>query len=168
VPAYVIGRRWDYLAWNKAARVVITDFDQIPSEARNHLWLTFNDPRRRELFADWESSARTVVAKFRTDHARHLGDPAFEELVEALRQSSREFCRAWKRHEVATAIGGRKELRHPEAGPLSFEHAAFHPVDEPEQRLILYSPVPGTGTAEKVEQLCAELGESPELALAAS
>src|SRR5581483_6661585 len=168
VPAYVIGRRWDYLAWNKAARVVITDFDQIPSEARNHLWLTFNDPRRRELFADWESSARTVVAKFRTDHARHLGDPAFEELVEALRQSSREFCRAWKRHEVATAIGGRKELHHPQAGTLSFEHAAFHPVDEPEQRLILYSPVPGTGTAEKVEQLCAELADSPELALAAS
>jgi transcriptional regulator with XRE-family HTH domain len=166
-PAYVVGRRMDYLAWNLAARVVITDFEGVPPEARNHLWLTFNDPRRRELFADWDAAARTLVAKFRADHARHLGDPAFEQLVQALRDSSRDFCRAWKRHEVAQTIGGRKQLHHPVAGTLVFEHAAFHPVDEPEQRLILYSPVPGTGTAEKVEQLCAEVGETPELALAA-
>jgi hypothetical protein len=52
------------------------------------------------------------------------------------------------------------------AGTLLFEHSAFHPVDEPEQRLILYSPVPGTGTAEKIAELCAEVGETPELALA--
>jgi hypothetical protein len=106
---------------------------------------------------DWEASARNCVAKFRVDHARHLGDPAFEELVSALRATSRDFCRAWKRHEVGWSSGGRKELRHPDAGTLQFEHQAFHPTDEPEQRLILYTPVPGTGTAEKLERLCAEL-----------
>ena len=155
-PAFVLGRRWDYLAWNRAASAVLTDFDRLPASARNHLWLMFNDPRRRELMGDWEEGARICVAKFRADHARYLGDPAFEALIAALRQTSREFCRAWKRHEVAHSGSGRKELHHPEAGTLSFEHAAFHPVDEPEQRLILYSPVPGTGTAEKLEALCAE------------
>lgn len=164
LPAFVIGRRWDYLAWNLAARVVICDLDEIPPQARNHLWLMFTDPRRRELMTDWEAAARVAVAKFRADHARHLDDPAFDHLVQALRQASREFCRAWKRHEVAQAVNGRKELHHPLAGPLVFEHAAFHPVDEPEQRLILYTPVPGTGTAEKVEELCAEAGSGRQLA----
>lgn len=153
-PAYVLGRRWDILAWNRAACAVVSDFGAIPTRARNHLWLMFMDPARREMMPDWEQSARICAAKFRADHARHLGDPAFEELVSSLRQNSREFCRLWKRHEVASSGAGRKELRHPQVGPLSFEHAVFHPVDEPEQRLVLYSPVPDTGTAEKLEELC--------------
>ena len=48
------------------------------------------------------------MAKFRADSAAHLGDPSFEELIQALRQSSPEFCKAWKRHEVARAGEGRK------------------------------------------------------------
>jgi transcriptional regulator with XRE-family HTH domain len=166
-PAFVLGRRWDYLAWNRAAAAVICDFEQVPPSARNHLWLMFNDPRRRELMADWDASARICVAKFRADHARHLGDPAFEELIGALRQTSREFCRAWKRHEVAQSGTGRKELNHAEAGLLIFEHAAFHPVDDPEQRLILYSPVPGTATAEKLEELCRRAAVAGEELVAA-
>jgi transcriptional regulator with XRE-family HTH domain len=168
--AYVLGRRWDVLAWNQAARAVICDFEAIDPPSRNHLWLMFTDPTRRELMPDWEASSRNAVAKFRTDHARHLGDPSFEELVSSLRATSRDFCRAWKRHEVGFSSGGRKELRHPEAGALSFEHAAFHPTDEPEQRLILYTPIPGTGTAQKLQELCAALSErdraqTPQLAL---
>src|SRR5579871_2678420 len=161
-PAYVIGRRWDYLAWNRAACALLCDFDAIPATQRNHLWMMFVDPLRRELMTDWEASARTCVAKFRADHARHLDDPAFEELVQALRGASRDFCRFWKRHEVARTGSGRKELHHPQAGPLIFEHAVFHPTDEPEQRLILYTPVPGTGTAEKLEALCAERASGAE------
>lgn len=100
-PAYVLGRRWDYLAWNSAACAVFGDFGQIAPETRNHIWLTFMDPLRREMFGDWEVAARLAAAKFRADSARHLGDPSFEELIHALRRSSPEFCKAWKRHEVA-------------------------------------------------------------------
>jgi transcriptional regulator with XRE-family HTH domain len=153
-PAFVLGRRWDYLAWNRAACAVFGDFDAVSPEARNHVWQLFTDPVRREMMSDWEASARLCVAKFRADHARYIDDPAFEGLVEALRQASREFCRYWRRHEVAYSGAGRKELRHPVAGTLVFEHAAFHPTEEPEQRLILYTPVPGTGTAEKLRELC--------------
>ena len=58
--------------------------------------------------------------KFRAESARYLGDPAFEELIGALRRSSPEFCEAWKRHEVAQSGEGRKDMRHPEVGMLSF------------------------------------------------
>ena len=159
-PAYVIGRRWDYLAWNQATCAVFGDFGAIPKAARNHLWQLFTDPTRRELMADWEQGSRLAAAKFRADSALHIGDPSFDELIGALRQASPEFDKAWKRHEVARQGQGRKQLNHPDAGELLFEHAVFHPTDSPDQRLILYSPVPGSGTAEKLNQL---IDGAPEL-----
>jgi transcriptional regulator with XRE-family HTH domain len=155
-PAYLLGRRWDYLAWNRAACAVFGDYSALPKGARNHLWLTFTDPARRELLTDWEKSTRLLVAKFRADSAHHLGDPAFEQLIESLRNASPEFCKAWKRHEVAHSGTGRKVLNHPVAGPLVFEHAVFHPGDSIEQRLILYTPVPETDTAERLAALLSD------------
>jgi transcriptional regulator with XRE-family HTH domain len=154
-PAFVLGRRWDYLAWNRATSAVFGDLGSIPRAARNHVWLTFMDPTRREMFPDWERSARLVVAKFRADSARHLGDPSFEELIHALRKSSPEFCTCWKRHEVARGGGGRKELRHPVAGTLVFEHAVFGPQEAPQQRLVLYTPLPEADTPAKLAALLA-------------
>jgi transcriptional regulator with XRE-family HTH domain len=165
-PALVLGRRWDYLAWNRAACALFGDLGKVPRPLRNHLWLLFMDPARREMFSDWERGARLSVAKFRADSARHLGDPSFEELIEALRQSSPEFCKAWKRHEVARTGEGRKELRHPLVGMLVFEHAVFHPVEAPEQRLILYTPVAEHDTPAKLERLLEREEFRPPLALA--
>lgn len=154
-PAYILGRRWDYLAWNDAAVALLGDLGAIPRGQRNHAWLTFTDPARRQMFTDWERSSRILVAKFRADSARHLGDPEFEALIKALRDSSPEFCRAWKRHEVTSSGEGRKDLIHPIAGVLSFSHAVFHPQESSEQRLILYSPLPENETAEKLAGLMA-------------
>jgi hypothetical protein len=157
-PAYVLGRRWDYLAWNRAMCALIGDLGNVPRASRNHVWLHFMDPVRRELFPDWQRSSRLLVAKFRADSARHLGDPAFEQLISSLRNSSPEFCREWKRHEVARAGEGRKEINHPVAGRLSFEHAVFNPAEAPDQRLVLYSPVAESDTPAKLAQLMEEFG----------
>jgi hypothetical protein len=162
----VLGRRWDYLAWNRAACALFGDFDSIPKAARNHLWITFMDPKRRDLFPDWEQSARLAVAKFRADSARHIGDPSFEDLIQALRQRSPTFCKMWKRHEVARSGEGRKELNHPDAGTLVFEHAVFHPSEVPEQRLILYTPTPEHDTPRKLAELLDRDPEPMPLAIA--
>jgi MmyB-like transcription regulator ligand binding domain len=50
--AYIIGRRWDYLAWNDAATALLGDFGALPHGARNRVWQTFMDPSRRSLFTD--------------------------------------------------------------------------------------------------------------------
>jgi transcriptional regulator with XRE-family HTH domain len=152
-PAYLIGRRWDYLAWNKAACAIFGDFDQVPRAARNHLWMHFMDPTRREIFPDWSRSARLMAAKFRADHARHIGDPTFEQLVTTLRKSSPEFCRLWGKHEVAQSGPGRKTVNHPVVGTLLFEHAVFNPQETPEQRMILMSPLPDEDTPAKLAGL---------------
>jgi transcriptional regulator with XRE-family HTH domain len=152
-PAFVMGRRWDYLAWNEAAIAIFGDLGAVPKPARNHVWMHFMDAARREMFPDWERSTRLIAAKFRADSARHIGDPEFERLIASLRKSSPEFCRAWKKHEVARSGEGRKTIVHPVVGTLVFEHAVFHPQDAPEQRLILYSPMPDEDTPAKLAQL---------------
>jgi hypothetical protein len=154
-PAFLIGRRWDYLAWNRAFAVVVGDPAELPKGRRNQIWANFMDPARRKLFTDWEVAARSQVARFRADSAQHIGDPGFEELISELRETSPEFADWWRRHEVAGVGAGRKVLRHREAGKLVFEHAVFKLEQTPEQRLILYTPLPIADTAAKLERLMA-------------
>jgi transcriptional regulator with XRE-family HTH domain len=156
-PAYILGRRWDYLAWNRAACALFGDIGAVPENIRNHIWLTFMDPARREMFADWEEASRLMVAKFRADAARNLGDPSFEELEQSLRHASPDFCRAWRRHEVAIHGEGRKVINHPVAGRLVFEHAVLNPQQDPEHRLILFSPASDDDTAAKLATLLASV-----------
>ncbi len=103
-----------------------------------------------------------LVAKFRADSARHLGDPAFEELIGALRQSSPEICKAWKRHEVAVTGEGRKQVHHPQAGLMLFEHAVLHPSIDPELRLILYTPLPEHDSPAKLARLLNRAYQLPQ------
>jgi transcriptional regulator with XRE-family HTH domain len=154
-PAFVLGRRWDYLAWNDATVALFGDLAAVPRPSRNHVWMHFMDPARREMYPDWTRSTRTVAAKFRADSARHIGDPEFEQLISTLRQSSPEFCRAWKKHEVTTSGDGRKEIDHPVVGKMVFEHAVFNPFEAPEQRMVLYTPLPESDTPAKLAQLLA-------------
>ncbi len=149
-PAYLLGRRWDYLAWNRAASVLFGDLAEVPPGKRNQIWLMFTDPARRELLPDWEETARRLTARFRADYAQHVGDPSFDKLVDSLLEVSPEFRKWWPRHEVAASGEGRKEINHPVAGMFVFEHAVFRHAENPEQRLLLYSPVPEGDTAARL------------------
>ena len=64
-PAYVMGRRWDKLAWNDAMTLVFGDLGSLPAKERNTLWSMFTNQRMRQTIPDWESHARHVLAQFR-------------------------------------------------------------------------------------------------------
>jgi hypothetical protein len=140
VPAYVLGRRWDYLCWNRALALVMGDPLDWPPDRRNALWLTFMDPVRRTLTDDFETAARRLLARFRQDHSRNVGDPCFDQLIGELREASPEFRTLWSAHEVRGSGEGRKVLHHPSGRTLIFEHATFRHAESPEQRLLLYTP----------------------------
>jgi transcriptional regulator with XRE-family HTH domain len=161
-PTYLLGRRWDYLAWNRSFERVFS-FQPGPEPlSRNHVWLWFMDPARRTLCSsDWPASGRLLVAKFRADSARNIGDPAYEELISALSSSSPEFRKLWKRHEVAGSGTGRKELTHPTVGPLMFDHAVFNYGESGDQRLVVYAPTCEHDTRAKLARLLEE--EPPAL-----
>jgi transcriptional regulator with XRE-family HTH domain len=158
-PACITGRRFDFLAWNEAHSVVFGDPSEMPDGRRNLVWSIFMDPARRKLHTEWNQGARRLVARFRAQAARYVGDPDFEDLISALQEGSPEFREWWDLHEVASSGVGRKVLKHPEVGKLVFEHAAFSPVDENRDlRFILYTPTNVADTPEKLDKLLRKRG----------
>jgi transcriptional regulator with XRE-family HTH domain len=142
-PAYVLGRRYDYLAWNKAANALFSISDIVSDTsspyARNMIWRLFTSPTTRER-PNWVAVARATLAEFRTASARFPGDPWFEELIEDLKQVSPEFCRWWPHHDVRSALDGHKVIEHPTLGSLEFEHFTLQVLTNPDIRIMIYTP----------------------------
>src|SRR6202453_2779019 len=90
MPSFVLGHRWDVLAWNLSARAFLLDFQRVSADERNLVWLYFTDRALRSLMVDWPTRAQTVIALFRCDYGRHAGDPYFVELVRRLTAISPE------------------------------------------------------------------------------
>jgi len=140
-PAYVTGRRWDVLAWNKAAAEIFA-FDRLAEEDRNTLILVLTKPATRRLFgATWTDEAKRMVALFRATHDLWAEDPAFLDLLRRLREGCPEFAGWWRAHDIRAAAAGRKQLRHPKKGLLTFEHTSFQANDDPALKLVVYTAV---------------------------
>ncbi len=140
-PAYAVGRRWDYLAWNKAADglFAISEASSPSPYAHNLVWRFFTSPTMRER-PNWEQLARGTLAEFRTASARYPGDEWFEELIEDLKQVSPEFCRWWLHHDARSSLDGRKAMEHPTLGHLEFEHLTLQVLNNPDVRIMIYTP----------------------------
>jgi transcriptional regulator with XRE-family HTH domain len=153
-PALITGWRWDVLAWNRAADLVLV-YGALPDGRRNTLWATFMVPGRRRLFRDWELEAAKMVAKFRNEAAAHLHEPACQLLIAELSAESPEFAEFWERRDLHGRTDGLKRLRHPELGDVELEYTTYQVGDQPGLRLCLYTPEPGSRT-ERVLQSAAQ------------
>ena len=99
-PAFAIGSRWDIVAWNEAARLVLYNFPRATLRERNVVWRTFTSAEHRQLVIDWEKHARRILAQFRTSYGRFPGDPYMTALVHDLLAVSPDFRTWWAYHEV--------------------------------------------------------------------
>ena len=139
-PAYITGRRWDLLAWNKVAGDLF-GFDRLAEEDRNILVYVLLNPATRRVFgSSWTEEAKRIVARFRATHDLWAGDPAFVELLTRLRSGSPEFAEWWEAHDIGGGAGGVKRLRHPKKGLIRLAHASFQANDDPDLKLIIYTP----------------------------
>ena len=159
-PAFVLGRRWDILAWNRAAVAVFGDYERLEGDERNSLHMLFANARHRRLLLDWEAVARASLAMFRADSARHAGDPAFTRLVASLTRLSPEFAAWWPQREVAQPLTGQKRIKHPRVGSMRFEYSSFGVGESTGIKLIVFTPVSEHGTADKLARLL-DLGNRP-------
>jgi transcriptional regulator with XRE-family HTH domain len=160
-PAYLIDARLNLLAWNQAAVSVFGipgDLADAPAEERNLLWLIFTDDSRY-LLVGWERHAQLLLAQFR-DASRHLvNDPWFGRFTERLRQRSPEFAEWWSRYDVERVQATEKVVDHPTVGQIALKQTVLQVVDESRGLfLILYTPAPGTDTAEKLQKLAIDSG----------
>ncbi|PBC12332.1 helix-turn-helix transcriptional regulator [Mesorhizobium sp. WSM3859] len=152
-PAYVVGPRWDVLAWNDAAVAVFGDYGQLEGDARNIIHGVFTDPHRRHLLVDWEQVARATLAAFRAESAKYTGDPDFERLIALMMRSSPEFREWWPQRDVVHRLSGLKHLRHPIAGAMTFEHMSLSIDDGSDMRLIVYTPLAEQNSVAKLKKL---------------
>ncbi|MBC3840926.1 transcriptional regulator [Streptacidiphilus sp. 4-A2] len=124
VPAVVIGRRSDVLAWNPLGHALFAghlDPDSTDSPARrpNMSRLVFLDAHTRELYADWPSKARAVVGSLRLVAGQYPQDAALHALVGELSARSPDFASMWADHRVKPCTVAEYEMRHPLVGPLT-------------------------------------------------
>jgi transcriptional regulator with XRE-family HTH domain len=152
-PAYVLGRRWDVLAWNRAAEALFGDYGKLTGDERNIMHLVFANAAHRRLLVDWDELAPTSLAMFRADSARYAGDPEFERLIATLMGVSREFRRWWRRHEVLRRLSSQKRIQHRTAGRMVFEYTSFAVTDHPDMKLVVYTPLEEAQSVEKLEAL---------------
>ncbi|MBD2896371.1 hypothetical protein amrb99_53190 [Actinomadura sp. RB99] len=147
VPAYIIGRRLDVLAWNELARLLIADFPALPTTERNMARLVFLDEAAHELYPDWETKARDTVANLRFDAGRHPDDPQLATLVGELSLHSPDFRRLWADHNVRGKTRGRKRFAHPRLGELALDYVAMRAPDDPDMTMMIYSAPIGSDAA---------------------
>ncbi|MDH6625964.1 transcriptional regulator with XRE-family HTH domain [Streptomyces sp. LBL] len=152
-PAIVLGRCMDILAWNNLAAALLTDFSQVPEGQRNSARMLFTDPAMRELYADWETVARTVVAFLRMEAADNPDDPRMAALVEELSEKDPQFREWWAAHHVAHHSMGTKTFRHPVAGGLTLDWETLACPTDPDQHLVIWTAEPGTASHEGLRVL---------------
>ncbi len=141
-PAYIMGRRWDTLAWNPAFAATFVDLEPLPFLARNVLVQMFTVPIVRTFIGDWERHARNILAEFRANFAHYHNDPSFHELISFLEANSPEFRKWWAEDKkVGGTAETNKEIHHPAVGCLRLLQTGFYSDDAPAIRLVLYLPL---------------------------
>jgi transcriptional regulator with XRE-family HTH domain len=149
VPALVLDRRNDVLAWNALGHALLAghlpaDSPGTPGSRPNLTRMLFLDERYRALYPDWNEEAQLAVASLRLVAGRHPDDRRLAELVGQLTVQCDEFASRWARHPVRTCTSGVKRLHHPLVGAmdLSFENLIIPGTSG--QRLIAYTAEPGS------------------------
>jgi transcriptional regulator with XRE-family HTH domain len=153
VPAILVGRRGDILAWNRMAAAVFGDWAELPAQERNWARLVFLRPEYSDLFVDWEDKANDVVAQLRLDAGSHPEDPRLSALVGELSVKSQEFRRLWATHDVKEQCHGVQRLHHPLVGELDLRVESFRQADAHERMLVTYHAEPDSPSVEALRLL---------------
>ncbi|GGP79257.1 helix-turn-helix transcriptional regulator [Saccharothrix coeruleofusca] len=140
LPAMVMNHRCDILAWNDEMARLLLDFDALPPSQRNSMWLCLMHPKMREFYVDRERALREGVAHLRAAWAAHPEDRALTDLIAEFIARDEDFARFWAERDINVNGRGRKVVRHPDVGVITLHFEVLVPVQDPDQRLLVYRP----------------------------
>ncbi|HWS34316.1 MAG TPA: helix-turn-helix transcriptional regulator [Actinoplanes sp.] len=152
VPAIVLGRRSDVLAWNPAGHALL-GFGVGPGTRPNMAELVFTGPCQRDLYVDWPAKARAVVGNLRLVAGRYPDDAALATLIGRLSMTSAEFAILWADHSVQACAATDYELHHPLVGRLTTTQQSLRSLNSPDQTLVTCTAPAGTPAAEALALL---------------
>uniref|UniRef100_UPI003F490F7C helix-turn-helix transcriptional regulator n=1 Tax=Nonomuraea bangladeshensis TaxID=404385 RepID=UPI003F490F7C len=166
MPAIVLGRRGDVLAWNRTGHALIAEhvaFDA-PQEATRRPSVPrmfFLDPFTRDLHRNWDELARVHVAYLRLTAGRFPTDARLAKLIGELTMRSAEFATMWAIGEVADCTVGTMHLQHPTVGAANVAYQVWLQPDSPDHRLEIYTPN-DSSSADAMRILAHQSRRSPE------
>lgn len=151
VPAVLLGRFNDILAWNRAGHLMLAGHLDYEAPSRsadrpNQIKMLFLDEHTRDLYVDWEDEAARAVASMRYVAAQFADDRRLATLVGELSMHSPEFASLWVGHAVRLCTSGSKRFRHPEVGELELGYEVLHLPEGNGQRILTHTAEPGSAS----------------------
>jgi transcriptional regulator with XRE-family HTH domain len=154
VPLAVFSATHDILHWNDLWAAVTGDPTRYRGIERNLVWRTFMLERVGVEYDDEhaEQFASDLVADLHSAVGRYPHDPSLAELVSRLRASSADFEQRWGQARIAEHRSSRKTLTGTAVGPIVVDCDTLT-VPGSDLRIVIYTTVPGSGDAEKLDLL---------------
>jgi transcriptional regulator with XRE-family HTH domain len=151
--AFVTSAAFDVLAWNELAAALmvgLADGGRIERNLARRVFL--GGPEDLFRVSDRAEFARNAVLQLRATAARYPLDPAVQELIRELREGSAHFAALWVAHDVAPVPALTKTFDHPVVGSVTVDCSTLEVADR-DQRVVMYTAVPGTPDAQALELL---------------
>jgi transcriptional regulator with XRE-family HTH domain len=166
VPALVIGRRSDVLAWNPLGHALLAghlrrDAPTAAATRPNMATLVFTDADTRELYSDWQAKSRAVVGNLRLTAGQHPDDPELASLIGRLTMMSTKFAALWADHRVQACATADYALHHPLVGALTVTQQTLRSISHPDQTLVTHTAAAGSPSAEAIMLLAQLIGDQP-------
>lgn len=137
IPAYLLDGQWTARAWNRAAAELFVGWLDDDHD-RNLMRFIFRSPAAPRLIDQWEDRARRVVAEFRADFSRRLGEPTMRGLIEELDRASPLFARLWREQSVLGREGGERRFLAP---VRRFRQSTLVFASHPDVKLVCLTPI---------------------------
>jgi transcriptional regulator with XRE-family HTH domain len=158
VPAIVLGRRTDVLAWNAmghalSAGHVDVDAPSRPADRPNMARMLFLDPHFRDLYVDWPRKARAMVGNLRLVAGRYPDDAALAALIGELSMKSVDFVSFWRDHRVKPCEAESYDLRHPLVGALTVTQQNLAVVRVIDQSISVVTTAENSASADSLALL---------------
>ncbi len=153
-PAQIISDLSVTLVQNRLATALLGWPKHTSGLRASFLYQWFTDPEARYLYHpdEHQHQSRVFVADLRAVSARRGSNPLVADLTMQLLNRSDEFADLWAQQEVAIRRSDRKRLLHPTLGELELNCLNLLSEDGT-QRLLWFTPPPGSPAVEKLELL---------------
>jgi transcriptional regulator with XRE-family HTH domain len=162
VPAILQGPRLEVLATNRAARVLVADFDAMAPAMRNIARWLFLDPAARVTYPQWDEVAAPVVATLRANLSPHTHDEELEDLVGELSEASTDFARFWADYQLYRHGHGKKRFFHEAVGTMTLNYETLNVPGDEGMFVSTYTADVGSPSDEKLRLLLSWSADAPD------
>jgi transcriptional regulator with XRE-family HTH domain len=152
-PAIVRNSRVDYLSANALGRALYAPVFESREQPPNSARFTFLDRAAQDFYADWERTAKDLVAHLRSEAGRNPYDRELSNLVGELSTRSLQFRTWWAPHNVRYHQTGVKRLHHPIVGDLELSYEVMELSADAGLTVSVYSAEPGSAAQQALDLL---------------